>query len=104
MDRSRRGSPAANPLRVPSSGEEVHSDDEIFREIEDFEMEEEQVQVGDSPLYVHTSNVLWSRGASSSLRVEPSTSGALVADPNLQYICEDWFFGLSNKKLGFISR
>ena len=42
----------ANPLGAPSSDEEVHSNDEIFREIEDYEMEaerEEHVLAGDSP-------------------------------------------------------
>ena len=42
LDRSRRGSPAANPPGVPSSDEEVHFDDEIFREIEDYAMEAER--------------------------------------------------------------
>ena len=38
-DRSRRGPPVANPPSAPSSDEEVHSDDEIFREIEDYIIE-----------------------------------------------------------------
>ena len=42
LDRSRRGSPAANPSRAHSSDEEVHSDDEIFREIKDYAMEAER--------------------------------------------------------------
>ena len=41
LDRSCRGLPAANPPVVPSSDEEVRFDDEIFREIEDYTMEEE---------------------------------------------------------------
>ena len=43
LDRSRRGPPVANLFGVPSSDEEVHSDDEIFREIEDYVMEEKRV-------------------------------------------------------------
>ena len=50
MDRSRIGLPAANPPIEPSSDEEVHSDDKIFREIKDYAMEEERVQAGD-PTY-----------------------------------------------------
>ena len=42
----------ANPPSAPSSEEEVHSNDEIFREIEDYAMEaerEERVQASDPP-------------------------------------------------------
>ena len=42
MDRSRRGPPAANPPGAPSSDEEVHSNDEIFRKIKDYVMEAER--------------------------------------------------------------
>ena len=41
MDKSHRGSLAANLPKVPSLGEDVHSDNDIFREIEDYAMEEE---------------------------------------------------------------
>ena len=41
FDRSRRGPLAANPLGAPSFDEKVHSDDEIFREIEDYAVEAE---------------------------------------------------------------
>ena len=41
MVMSRRGPLAANLPGAPSSDEEVHSDDEIFREIEDYAMEVE---------------------------------------------------------------
>ena len=102
-DRSRRGFPVANPPGAPSSSGEVHSDDEIFREIEDYAREEERVQASDSPLYVCTSDVWWSGGASSFGGAKPSTSRAPAASPNSRYICENWVFGLSNKKLGFIS-
>ena len=50
LDRSRRGLPTANL----SLDEKVHSDDEIFREIEDYVMEAERevrVQAGD-PSYM----------------------------------------------------
>ena len=54
LDRSRMGPLAANPPRVPSLDEEVHSDDEISREIENYEMEEEQVHARDPPYtYLH---------------------------------------------------
>ena len=36
------GPPAANSLGAPSMNEEFHSDDEIFREIEDYAMEVER--------------------------------------------------------------
>ena len=52
MDRSRRGPFAANPPSTPSLDKDVHSDDEIFREIEDHAMEaerEHQFQVGGLP-------------------------------------------------------
>ena len=52
MDRSHSGPPAANPLGVPSSDEEVYFGNEIFREIEDYAMEAEKehcVQASDSP-------------------------------------------------------
>ena len=39
LDRSRRGSHAANPPGALSSDEKVYSDDEIFRKIEDYAME-----------------------------------------------------------------
>ena len=42
LDRSRKGPPAANPPGQPSLDEEVHSNDEIFREIEDYAMEAER--------------------------------------------------------------
>ena len=48
------GPSAANLPGAPSSDKEVHSDDEIFREIKDYTMEaerENQVQVG-NPLYM----------------------------------------------------
>ena len=52
MGRSRRRPPAANPPGAPSLNEEVHFDDEIFREIEDYAIEaerEDRVQAGDPP-------------------------------------------------------
>ena len=67
LGRSRRGPPAANPPGVPSSDEEVHSDDEIFWEIKDYAVEakrEEHVQAGNPHLYVLASDVWWSEGAS----------------------------------------
>ena len=79
MDRSRRGPSIANPPGAPSSNEEVHSDDEIFSEIEDYAMEverEERVQTGNPLLYVLASNIWWSEGASSSGGTKPSTNGA----------------------------
>ena len=82
---------------------EVHSDDEIYIEIKDFVIEGDRVQAGDPPLYVLTSDIWWSKGASSSEGTEPSTSGAPFVDPNWRYIHEDWVSRLSNKKLGFIS-
>ena len=42
MGKAHRGLPAANPPVAPSSDEEVHSNDETFREIEDYAMEEER--------------------------------------------------------------
>ena len=42
LDRSRRGPHTTNPPRAPSSDEEVHFDDEIFREIKDYAMEAER--------------------------------------------------------------
>ena len=42
LDRSCRGPPATNSPGAPSSNEEVHSDDEIFREIEDYAIEVER--------------------------------------------------------------
>ena len=54
MGRSRRRPPVANPPGAPSLNEEVHSDDEIFREIEDYKMEakmEDRVHTND-PLYM----------------------------------------------------
>ena len=47
--------PTASPPRVPSSDEEVHSDDKIFHEIEDYAVEverEDHVQAGDPLLFV----------------------------------------------------
>ena len=41
LDRFCRGLPTANPPIAPSSDEEVHSDDEIFREVKDYAIEEE---------------------------------------------------------------
>ena len=42
LGRSRRGPPVASPLAVPSSDKEVHSNHEIFREIEDYIVEAER--------------------------------------------------------------
>ena len=106
LDRSHRGSPAANPPGVPSLDEEVHFDDKIFREIKDYVMEaerEERVQAGNPSLYMLAPDVRWSEGASSSEGTAFLTSGAPPTDPNSRYIWEDWVFGLSNKMLGFIS-
>ena len=83
---SRRGPPVANPPGVPSSDEEVYSNNEIFRKIEDYAMEaerEDRVQTRDPPLYVLTSNVWWSDGASSFGGAGPSTSGAPPMDSDL---------------------
>ena len=69
----------ANPPGVPSSYEEVYSNNEIFREIEEYTAEaerEEQIQAGDPLFYVLASDVWWSKGASSSGGTGPSTSGA----------------------------
>ena len=49
MDRSHRGHSTANCCKVPFSDEEVHSDDKIFREIEEYVTEDERVQIGDPP-------------------------------------------------------
>ena len=86
MDRSHRGPPTANPLGVPSSDEEVHSDDEILREIEDYTMEAERekpVKAGNPPFYVLALDIRWSEGESSSGGAKPSTSGVPPTDPNL---------------------
>ena len=40
-------------------------------------------------LYVLASDVRWSEGAGSSGGAGPSTSGALPADSDFQYVCED---------------
>ena len=107
MDKSHKGPPVANLPEAPSSDEEVHFDDKIFREIEDYVMEvkrEKQVQASDFPLYGLALDVRWSERASSSGGAKPSTIGALSTDPNSRYIYEDWVFGLLSKKLGFISR
>ena len=66
-------------------------------------MEEERVQESALLLYVLTADVRWWEAPSSSGGTEPSTSGAPFVDPNTRYIYWDWVFGLSNKKLGFIS-
>ena len=50
-----------------------------------------------------TSDVRWFEGASSSGGTGPSTSGAPPADSDSLYICEDWVYGISTKKLRFIS-
>ena len=42
MDSSRRGPSIANPLGVPSWDEEVHFDDEILKDIEDYAREAER--------------------------------------------------------------
>ena len=50
----------ANPPGVPSSYEEVYSNNEIFREIEEYTAEaerEEQIQAGDPLFYVLASDV-----------------------------------------------
>ena len=65
LDRSRRGPPKPNPPGAPSSDEEVHYDDEIFKEIKDYTMEaerEERAQAGDPPTYVYIGRlfVRWS--------------------------------------------
>ena len=60
LDKSHKGPSEANPSGVPSLAEEVHSDDEIFREIEDYAVEVERedcVQAGDPPLYVLALNI-----------------------------------------------
>ena len=66
------------PVNLPmlSLNEEAQSNDEVFREIEDYFDEaerEELVQVGDPPQYVLSSHT-W-LGASSSGGAGPSTSG-----------------------------
>ena len=68
---------------MPSSDEEVHSDDEIFHEIEDYAVEAERVdhfQAGDPPFYVLASDVWLSKGTSSSGDAGPSTRGAPPAN------------------------
>ena len=40
LDRSHKVPLTTNPPKLPSSDEEVHFDDEIFREIEDYVMED----------------------------------------------------------------
>ena len=60
LDRSRKGLLVANPPGAPSSDEEVHSDDEIFREIEHYTVKaerEDHVQAGDPALYMLASDV-----------------------------------------------
>ena len=77
------GAPVVSPPGVPSSHEEVHYDDEIFCEIEDYAVEakrEDHVQVGYPLLFVLVSDVQWSKGASSSGAARPSTSGAPLTD------------------------
>ena len=77
---------------MPSLNEEVHSDDEIFREIKDYAMEaerEDRVQASDPILYMIALDIRWSKGASSFGGARPSTNGALPSDSDLRYICED---------------
>ena len=83
LGRSRRVPPVANPPSMPSSDKEVHSDDKIFCEIEDYAVEaekEDHVQAGDPYLYVLASDVWWSEGGSSFSGAGPSTSGASLVD------------------------
>ena len=78
MDRSRRGPPTANRLDAPSSDKDVHSDDEIFREIEDYAMEAKM------DLYVQADNppYMCSHQTSSGQR-ERVYLGALPVEPPL---------------------
>ena len=65
-----------NPPPMLSSNEEAQSDDEVFREIEDYFEETERgdpVQLDDPPQYVLSSHA--QLGASSSSGTGPSTSG-----------------------------
>ena len=91
---------------MPSSNEEAQSNDEVFREIEDYFGEAKKggdpVQVGDPPQYVLSPHARLR--ASSSGGASPSTSGMLPAGAGAQYACEDWVSRLSAKKMGQISR
>ena len=102
MGRSRRGAPTASPSSVPSSDEEVHSDDEIFREIEDYAVEaerEDHVQVGYPPLYMLASDVRWSEGASSAgaeLHPWTLTPNMFVRTRYLGFLLRNWDSSLVN--------
>ena len=79
LDKSRKGLLAANPLIAPSSDKEVHFDDEIFKEIKDYMMEEEWVQASDPP-YI----CLHRTSSGRSERVHPGAPSLQPVEPYLR--------------------
>ena len=80
MDRSCKGPSIANSLSAPSSDEEIHFDDEIFREIEDYAREaerEEHVQAGDPP-YICLRKMFGGRRE----RFRPKSLGLQLVEPH----------------------
>ena len=90
----RKGEPhAANPLLKHSFDEDVHSNDDLIHEIENYTEGAEgdaQVQLLDSPQLTFLPHALSSICASTSTgNAGPLTSGAASQDVSPCYVCED---------------
>ena len=83
-----------NPTLLPPPDGDVHSDDDIICEVENYTEGVEgdaYVQAFNPPQLAFFPHALSSRGAGISAGdVGPSTSGAVSRDVSPHYVCEDW--------------
>ena len=97
----------ANLTPLPPLDEDVNSDNDLIREIENYAEGVEgdsQVQTLDSPRLATFPRALSSRGASTSMGdAGPSTSGVASRDLGPHYVCEDWVSRISIEKMVFVA-
>ena len=97
----------ANPPPELPPNEEVHSDEDLIGEVENYNKEAErdaQTQPLDPPQFAFLSRTLSYVGASSLAGgAGPSTSGAMSSGVSPRYVCEDWVSRIITGKLASIA-
>ena len=98
----------ANPTPLPPPDKDVHFDDDIIREVENYTEGAEgdsQVQALDPSQLSFLPRALSSRGAGTSAgNAGPSTSGAASWDVGPCYVCKEWVSRISIEKMASMAR
>ena len=98
----------ANPTPLPPPDEDVHSDNDLIHEVENYAegvKGDSQVQALDPPRLASLPRTLSSSVAGTSRGdASHSTSGAASRDLGPRYVCEDWVSRISIEKMASMAR